>query len=64
LQEISFIGAYCYREDDFAEALALLTSRKVTGEGWVEIRPLDDGATSFQDIHDGRAAPKIILAMT
>ena len=63
-QEISFIGAYCYREDDFAEALALLTSRKVTGEGWVEIRPLDDGATSFQDIHDGRAAPKIILAMT
>ena len=64
LQEISFIGAYCYRAEDFSEALALLTSRRVTGEGWVEIRPLDDGATSFQDIHDGRAAPKIILSMT
>ena len=63
LQEISFIGAYCYRAEDFSEALALLTSRKVSGNGWVEIRPLYQGAASFQDIHDGRAAPKIMLAM-
>ena len=64
LQEIAFIGTYCYRAEDFTEALALLTSAKVTGEGWAEIRPLDEGAESFQDIHDGRAAPKIILAMS
>ena len=64
LQEIAFIGAYCYRLDDFSEALALLTSGKVTGEGWTDVRPLDEGAESFQDIHDGRAAPKIILAMS
>ena len=64
LQEIAFIGAYCYRAEDFAEALALLTSGKVTGAGWTDVRPLDAGAVSFEDIHDGRAAPKIILAMS
>ena len=64
LQEIAFIGAYCYRADDFAEALALLTSGKVTGAGWTDVRPLDAGAESFQEIHDGRAAPTIILAMS
>ena len=62
LQEILFIGAYCYRLDDFAEALSLLASGRVHGNGWTEIRPLDDGAGAFLDIHEGRAAPKIILA--
>ena len=62
LQEILFIGAYCYRLDDFSEALALLTTGKVHGSGWTEVRPLDDGAGAFLDIHQGRAAPKIILS--
>ncbi|MGC6454761.1 MAG: alcohol dehydrogenase catalytic domain-containing protein [Candidatus Puniceispirillaceae bacterium] len=62
LQEIAFLGAYCYRDEDFAEALALLTSGKVSGEGWAEIRPLDDGAEAFIDIDQGRAPPKIILS--
>ncbi len=61
LQEIKFQGTYCYRKDDFAEALALLTSGKIRGKGWAEIRPLDDGARSFIDIHEGKAPPKIIL---
>jgi threonine dehydrogenase-like Zn-dependent dehydrogenase len=62
LQEIGFFGAYCYRHQDFATALDLLTGGKVTGEGWTEIRPLDDGAQAFIDIDQGRAPPKIILA--
>ena len=62
LQEIAFIGAYCYRHEDFAAALALLTEGKVTGAGWTEIRPLDEGAEAFIDIDQGRAPPKIILA--
>ena len=62
LQEIDFLGAYCYRHQDFATALKLLTDGKVTGEGWTEIRPLDDGAQAFVDIDQGRAQPKIILA--
>ncbi len=62
LQEIDFLGAYCYRHQDFARALELLADGKVTGEGWTEIRPLDDGAQAFIDIDQGRAPPKIILA--
>jgi len=62
LQEIAFLGAYCYRDDDFAAAIALLTSGRVSGEGWAEIRPLDDGAEAFLDIDQGRAPPKIILS--
>ena len=61
LQEINFIGTYCYTKVDFAEALNLLRAGKVTRDGWTEIRDLDAGAQSFQDIHDGKAPPKIIL---
>ncbi len=60
-QEISFIGTYCYTRGDFAAGLDLLRTGKVTRDGWTEIRPLDAGAQSFQDIHDGKAPPKIIL---
>ena len=59
LQEIGFFGAYCYRHQDFATALDLLTGGKVTGEGWTEIRPLEDGAQAFIDIDQGRAPPKL-----
>jgi len=62
LQEIAFIGAYCYRHEDFATAISLLADGKVTGTGWTEIRPLEDGAEAFIDIDQGRAPPKIILA--
>ena len=61
LQEIKFQGTYCYRNEDFSEALALLSSGRINGHGWVEIRSLDDGARSFEDIHNGNASPKIIL---
>lgn len=63
LQEITFIGTYCYTPDDFAEALTMLTDGRVTGAGWTDLRPLDEGAAAFLDIHEGRAAPKIILSM-
>ena len=61
LQEIIFKGTYCYRNDDFAEALRLLHDGAVSGSGWVDVRPLADGAKAFQDIHNGTAPPKIIL---
>ena len=61
LQEITFKGTYCYRNDDFAEALRLLHDGAVSGSGWVDVRPLTDGAKAFQDIHNGTAPPKIIL---
>lgn len=61
LQEIAFVGTYCYQPVDFAAGLDLLAAGHVTRDGWSEIRPLDAGAQSFQDIHDGNAPPKIIL---
>ena len=61
LQEIIFIGTYCYRNNDFAKALSLLADGHVTREHWSEIRPLSEGANGFEDIHNGKALPKTIL---
>ncbi|MEM9330431.1 MAG: alcohol dehydrogenase catalytic domain-containing protein [Pseudomonadota bacterium] len=61
LQEISFIGTYCYTNQDFAEALDLLADGHISRQGWSEIRPLSEGGIGFEDIHHGKAAPKIIL---
>ena len=33
LQEIVFIGAYCYRHEDFAAAISFLTDGRVSGAG-------------------------------
>jgi threonine dehydrogenase-like Zn-dependent dehydrogenase len=62
LQEITFLGTYCYTPADFAAALSLLHAGHVTGTGWTEIRPLADGPQSFRDVDQGTAPPKIILA--
>lgn len=64
LQEITFKGTYCYRKDDFAEALRLLNEGAITGAGWVDVRPLVDGVVAFKDIHTGTAPPKIILDLS
>lgn len=61
LQEIGFVGTYCYDRRDFARALELLAGGLARDHQWLETRPLDAGAHSFADIHDGNAAPKIIL---
>lgn len=61
LQEVSFIGSYCYTNADFAEALDLLAKGHISREGWSEIRPLSEGGRGFEDIHNGKAVPKIIL---
>jgi len=61
LQEITFIGTYCYTHGEFEEALSMLAGEQITGEGWTEIRSLEAGAQSFQDIHDANALPKLIL---
>ncbi|MEM9732726.1 MAG: alcohol dehydrogenase catalytic domain-containing protein [Pseudomonadota bacterium] len=63
LQEIHFSGTYCYSRYDFAAALKLLARGLITARNWIEIRPLEEGAQSFHDIHNGDAPPKIILSM-
>jgi 2-desacetyl-2-hydroxyethyl bacteriochlorophyllide A dehydrogenase len=62
LQEIKFIGTYCYTNKDFEKTLSILANKKIGRLDWIEYRKLKDGATAFKQIHDGScSAPKIIL---
>ena len=61
LQEVAFTGSYAYRNSDFEESLALLDGGAVDPSGWMEFRPLDDGAEAFHAVHEGRAPAKIVF---
>ena len=61
IEDAGFSARRLKGNDDFAEALRLLYDGGVSGSGWVDVRPLSDGAKAFQDIHNGTAPPKIIL---
>lgn len=62
LQEVTFIGTYCYTMSDFAETFAAMVEGRLGSLDWYETRPLAEGAKAFTDIRGGRnAAPKIIL---
>lgn len=62
LQEITVTGSYCYTPADFAAALGALAEGRLGGLGWVETRPLSEGAQAFEDLHAGRVdAAKIVL---
>ena len=62
LQEITFIGTYCYTNNDFSNTLKLLSSKILGNLEWIEYRSLSKGAEAFKEIHDGTcSAPKIIL---
>jgi L-gulonate 5-dehydrogenase len=62
LQEVSFIGTYCYTMADFSDTFAAMISGRLGPLDWFETRPLVDGADAFIDIRAGRnAAPKIVL---
>jgi len=62
LQEIIFVGTYCYTNDDFKNTINLIEERKLGNLEWLDFRPLSDGNNAFKEIHDGTtASPKIIL---
>ena len=62
LQEITFIGTYCYTNEDFKFSLDMLIEKKLGDLSWLDYRSLKDGADAFREIHDGvTASPKIIL---
>jgi threonine dehydrogenase-like Zn-dependent dehydrogenase len=65
LQEITVTGSYCYTPDDFAAALDALGKGRLGSLGWVETRPLSDGAQAFADLDAGRVdAAKIVLEVS
>ena len=62
LQEITFVGTYCYTNKDFEKTLKLLSNKTLGNLNWIEYRKLSKGADAFKQIHDGTcSAPKIIL---
>ena len=62
LQEITFVGTYCYTNKDFENILKLLSSHTLGKLEWIEYRELSKGADAFEEIHNGTcSAPKIIL---
>ena len=62
LREITFIGTYTYTPVDLRATLHKLHSGALGTLGWIEQRPLSDGALAFAELLQGRcAAPKVIL---
>jgi threonine dehydrogenase-like Zn-dependent dehydrogenase len=62
LQEVAFIGSYCYTPMDFRNTVAALAARQLGALRWFEERPLAEGATAFAAIDQGSTpAAKIIL---
>ena len=62
LQEITFVGTYCYTNKDFENTLKLLSSHTLGKLEWIAYRELSKGADAFKQIHNGTcSAPKIIL---
>ena len=62
LQEITFIGTYCYTNLDFEKTIKILANKKIGSLDWIEYRELKNGSSAFKEIHEGScSAPKIIL---
>ena len=62
LQEVTFIGTYCYTNKDFENTIKILANKDIGDLNWIEYRDLKKGAEAFKQIHDGScSAPKIIL---
>ncbi len=62
LQEVAFIGSYCYTPMDFRHTVAALASRQLGALRWFEERPLSEGVAAFAAIDRGSTpAAKIIL---
>ena len=62
LQEITFIGTYCYTNQDFSDTIQILANKDIGNLDWIEYRDLKNGSGAFKQIHDGTcSAPKIVL---
>ena len=62
LQEVTFIGTYCYTNKDFENTIEILADKKIGELDWIEYRELKKGAEAFKQIHDGScSSPKIVL---
>ena len=62
LQEVTFIGTYCYTNKDFENTIKILADKQIGNLNWIEYRELKKGAQAFKEIHNGTcSSPKIVL---
>ncbi len=62
LAEITLLGTYTYGTADLRATVALLARGAFGDLGWIERRPLADGAAAFRELDAGRiAAAKVVL---
>ncbi len=62
LQEVTFVGTYCYTNQDFNDTVQILANKDIGDLDWIEYRDLKKGGEAFKQIHDGTcSAPKIVL---
>jgi len=62
LQEVTFLGSYCYTHLDFIETVAAMAAGHLGRLDWLEERPLGEGQQAFRDLDAGSvAAAKVIL---
>lgn len=62
LAEITLLGTYTYSMADLQATVNALARGVFGNLGWVERRPLDQGAQAFSDLHQGKtASAKIVL---
>jgi len=62
LQEVTFIGTYCYTNEDFSNTIHILANKEIGNLNWIEYRRLNKGGEAFKEIHNGTcSAPKIVL---
>ncbi|MFB9276246.1 zinc-dependent alcohol dehydrogenase [Cohnella cellulosilytica] len=54
-QEISIVGSYTYSDEDFEQAVRLLSQGKVTGEHWSTTCGLEEAIGVFAALADGSA---------
>lgn len=61
--EIRVLGSFCYTNEDFHDAVKLLSEGIVSEQGWTEVRKLSEGDRAFKDLTGGRVHNgKILLA--
>ncbi len=62
LQEVTFLGNYCYTTADMKASIDMLYQNRLGDLSWIDVRPMSAGGEAFSDLHHGRvAAAKIVL---
>lgn len=62
LQEVTFLGNYCYTTADMKASIDMLYQNRLGNLSWIDVRPMSAGGEAFSDLHHGRvAAAKIVL---